>query len=278
MRIWGWIIAISLAGCSPNASKIHIIEDSQASKVVSLDLCADQAVLSLLPQERITAISPEVDSDPAFAQPAAAGLPRIQPSLERVLALKPSIVVRSYGGGANMDRQLRAAGVRVVQLDYTQALADVAPALRKTATALAAEPRGDALAADFEKRLSAHTKPRHVARMLYITPGNVTAGTDTFIGQMMAAAGYRAYSDRAGWPTLPLEAMQARPPTFVLRGFFDSAKHRQDAWSLSRHPALTKAIAKAKIIDVPGGWVACGNHLSILAIEKMAAARPKVLQ
>ncbi len=274
MRMLCCILMVILAGCSGAPAQDAV---PKTGGVVSLDLCADQAVLSLVSKGSISAVSPEAESDPAYALPASHGIPRIRPTIEDVLSLKPDIVVRSYGGGANMDRQLRAAGVRVVQLGYAQSLADVAPNLRKTAAqlndVLPVSERGATLAAAFDAQLAALPVYDSAPRMLYLTPGNVTAGADSFVGQMILAAGFRPYSDRTGWPSLPLEEMQIDPPAFVTRGFFDSAKHKQDAWSLSRHPALTKAIQGSTLVDIPGGWLACGNHLSMNAILAMAQAR-----
>ncbi len=274
MRMAGCILILILAGCSSAPAKIPAIT---AGGVVSLDLCADQAVLSLVKRSHIAAISPEADSDPAFAKPAAGNFPRVRPTIEDVLALKPAIVVRSYGGGADMDRQLRVAGVQVVQLGYAQSLSDVAPNLRKAASELSAvlpkPDHGENLARAFETQLAALPTYDSAPRMLYLTPGNVTAGSDSFVGQMILSAGFRPYSDRTGWPSLPLEEMQVDPPAFVARGFFDSNKHQQDAWSLARHPALAKSLKGSISIDLAGGWLACGNHLSMNAISAMAKAR-----
>jgi iron complex transport system substrate-binding protein len=172
-----------------------------------------------------------------------------------------------------IDRQLRAAGIRVVQLPYAEKLDDVGPNLRQLSQSLGADAAGKKIADDFVARLAALPVQSRAPTALYMTPGNVTAGADTFVGQMITAAGFRPYSVRSGWPSLPLEALQIDRPAMVVRGFFDSKLHKQDAWSISRHAALNAAIAKVPTVDVPGGWVACGNHLSIFAIEKMAQAR-----
>jgi iron complex transport system substrate-binding protein len=267
MRVWGCIIVFLLVGCSPNLPR------QKNGGVVSLDMCADQAVLSLLPKSRIIAVSPEVKVDPAYALVRAKGIARVRPSIENILALRPSIVVRSYGGGIGIENRLKAAGVRVVQLGYASTLTDVVPQLNETAAALGVPEKGKAIADDFEARIAAIPHYDSAPRLLYITPGNVTTGPDSFVGQMISAVGFRTYSDRNGWPNLPLEEMQVEPPLFVARAFFDSSMHRQDAWSLSRHKALSRATKNSVSIDLPGGWVACGNHLSIFAIEAMAKAR-----
>ena len=68
-------------------------------------------VLGLVERERIAAVSVDVASDPAFSLPRARGLPRVRAEVERVLALRPTLVVRSYGGGPRFAAAMEGAGV-----------------------------------------------------------------------------------------------------------------------------------------------------------------------
>src|SRR3546814_20703329 len=58
----------------------------------------------------------EADSDTSFAVPRALGIERLRPQLEDIVAARPAVVVRSYGGDARLDGQLNAMGIRVVRL------------------------------------------------------------------------------------------------------------------------------------------------------------------
>ncbi len=68
-------------------------------RVVSLDYCADQYVLEFVPRANILALSP--DATKSFLIIARVPkVPQILPHSERVLALEPDLVVRSYAGGS----------------------------------------------------------------------------------------------------------------------------------------------------------------------------------
>ena len=242
--------------------------------IVSIDYCADQMLLGLVPRERIRAISFEAASDSAFAAPRAAGLPRLRPQLEDIAMLRPAVVVRSYGGSAKLDRQLEAMGIKVVQLGYAGTLADVRSQMLRAGAALGAGPRAAALVKAFDTEVAAaHQGGGHAGTALYITPGAVTTGPGSLVAEVMEAAGFTPYRTRPGWGSLPIEEMVRRPPDLVFRAFFDSARYRQDYWTASRHPVVAEATRHARDVEVPGGWLSCGNWLTGHAVKALADAR-----
>src|SRR3546814_17123109 len=98
-----------LTGCQPRAPLPAL------RGVASIDFCADQMLLGLVPKDRIRAVSFEADSDTSFAVPRAHGLERLRPQLVDIVAARPAVVLRRYGGDARPDGQLRALGIRGVQ-------------------------------------------------------------------------------------------------------------------------------------------------------------------
>lgn len=257
-----------LAGC-PQRAPLPALHG-----VVSIDYCADQSVLGMLPRRDIRAVSFEADSDASFSAPRAKGLPRLRPQLEDIARLRPAVVVRSYGGGPHLDRQLQAMGIRIVQLGYAGTLDDVRRDGLRVGGELGAEPRARELIAGFDAEVAA-AAPRdtHRPTALYITPGDVTTGPGSLVAEVIAAAGFRPYRDTPGWGSLPLETMVRRPPDLVFRSFFDSARYRQDYWTSSRHPVVARASRKAVDIEVPGAWISCGNWLTGHAVAALAQAR-----
>lgn len=242
--------------------------------VVSIDFCADQIALGLLPREQLRAVSVEVDSDASFAAPRARNIPRLRPQLEDIIALRPAVVVRSYGGAPQLDRQLRALGIRVVQLGFPMTLEDVRSDVLRVGSELGAGVQAHALIAGFDAELDA-PQPQASDRKtaLYVTPGDVTTGPGSLVAEVITAAGFTPYRQTPGWGSLPLEAMVRRKPDVVFRSFFDSARYQQDRWTSSRHPIVTKASHDAVDIEVPGAWLACGNWLTGHAVKALAAAR-----
>lgn len=257
-----------LAGCQQRAPL------PERRGVISIDFCADQMVLGLLPRAQVRAVSFEADSDASFAAPRARGIPRLRPQLEDIAALHPAVVVRSYGGGTRLDRQLEAMGIRVVQLGYPATMDAVRADVRRAGAELGADARAAALIAGFDAELAAAGTAKSPARTaLYVTPGDVTTGPGSLVAEVIGAAGFRPYRTEAGWGSLPLEAMVRRPPDVVFRAFFDSTRYRQDYWTASRHPVVARASRTATDVEVPGAWIACGNWLTGHAVAALAKAR-----
>lgn len=257
-----------LTGCQPHGPL------PARQGVVSIDYCADQTVLGMLPRGTIRAVSFEADSDASFSAPRAKGLARIRPQLEDIARLRPAIVVRSYGGGPHLTRQLEAMGIRVVQLGYAATLDDVRADVRRVGDELRARDTAAELIARFDADVvSARPLPRDRPTALYVTPGDVTAGPGSLVAEVIGAAGFRPYRSAPGWGSLPLEEMVRRPPDVVFRAFFDSSRYRQDRWSSSRHPVVAYAAREARDVEVPGAWLSCGNWLTGHAVAALAKAR-----
>ncbi len=236
----------------------------------SIDFCADQMVLGLLPKDQVRAVSFEADSDASFAAPRARGLLRLRPQLEDIARLRPALVVRSYAGDARMDRQLAAMGIKVVQLGFPASLAEARADMLRVGGELGAGDKARALAAGFESELSAARRSAAMGSALYVTPGDVTTGPGSLVAEVMEAAGYTPYRAAPGWGSLPVEDMVRRPPDAVFRAFFDSPRYQQDYWTSSRHPVVAKATRGARDVEVPGAWLACGNWLMGHAVTSLA--------
>lgn len=279
--------ATTLAACHPAAPSpttpgaAGTGPDATPDRIVSLDYCADQMLLGLVDRRRIAAVSRDVASDPLFSEPLARGLPRVRPDVERVLAMRPTLVVRSYGGGPRMEAALRRAGIPVFTLPY----ADDIPAIRRAITASgAALGAPDAAArrlSDLDAALAAAAAAKttdHVPHRtaLYVTPGDVTTGPDSLVGRLIATAGLSSYEPRPGWHRLPMEKLVSHSPDLVVRGFYDSPMHQQDRWSSSSHRLLRASLASVPQVSIPGSEIACGNWLAGNALRRLLRAKQEL--
>lgn len=263
---------LMLGGC---VNKAKADANAPLSGIVSLDLCADQMLLKLVDPERIKAVSNEANLDDAFAGDRAARLARIRPTVEEIAALRPAIVVKSYGGGPLLDSQLSRLGITVVQLDYAARLSDIPATIRSAAQKLDAVGAGQAVTDRFDQQLADARGVQSGARpsLLYVTPGGVTTGPGSLIDDAITAAGYRNYNEKPGWYGLPLEQMTKKRPDAALAAFFDKSAHDQDAWSSARHPVARKALAGVPTVMAKGAKVSCGNWLIGDVVEELAAQR-----
>ena len=273
MRLLAIIVASAiLSGCM---MKAQADAAPALSGVVSLDLCADQMLLKLVEPSRIKAVSNEADLDDNFATLRAKNLPRIRPTIEEIAALRPAVIVKSYGGGPLLDNQLARLGIKVVQLDYAARLSDVPATIQSAAQKLDAVDKGQATVSVFKAQLAQARAEQKQARptLLYVTPGGVTTGPGSLIHDAIEAGGYRNYNAKPGWYNLPLERLAQERPDAALAAFFDKSAHDQDAWSSARHHVARKALADVPTVSETGAKVSCGNWLIGDVVQDLATQR-----
>ncbi len=274
------VLPLALAACSlGNAATPQPVETPvRAMRIVSLDYCADQYVLKLVGRDRILALSPDATRDFSYMRAAAKGMPKVAPRAEDVLVLKPDLVVRSYGGGADAGAFLARAGVPVLQLGYAEDLAGVRRVLLETAEKLGERAHGERIARDMDRRIAMLARAR-IARaapaaptLLYATPGGVTSGPGSLIHELIELAGYRNFQQQPGWQPLPLERLAYEKPDRVAMAWFGRRDYNPDQWSAARHPLMRTASAHPAI-GLEGAWTACGGWFVLDAAEAMARAR-----
>jgi iron complex transport system substrate-binding protein len=258
-----------LAGCGPGEP---IPLPAQPLRVVSLDYCADQYLLKLLPRSRIAAVSPYAEAEESYMRAAARGVRQVRPNAEDVLVLRPDLVVRSFGGGADAPAMFERAGVPVLQLGYADDLPGVRRMLVETALRLGEAVKGEALAREFDQRLAALRRGGRARRALYTNPGGVTSGPGTLIDAMLRDGGLRNFETRAGWVPLPLERLAYEKPDVIAAAFFDTRWRRSDPWSAAGHPIASEGLAGVPHVALSSAWTSCGGWFLLDAVEALAKA------
>jgi iron complex transport system substrate-binding protein len=265
--------AALMAACAP--ARAQPAAPAKPVRIVSLDYCADQFVLKLAPRERIAAVSPDAGEAYSAMRSAAAGVARVRPRIEDVLALKPDLVVRSYGGGPGVAAALERAGVPVAQIGYEDTLAGARRNVLAVARALGEEARGATIVADMDARLAAlRSGAGDRPRALYYTSGGVTTGPGGLVDEMMRAAGLANFETEPGWRSLPLERLAVERPDIVVVATFGAADGG-DFWSAARHPIARDVLAARPVAEIEGAWTSCAAWMVVDGVEAMqrAAAR-----
>jgi iron complex transport system substrate-binding protein len=240
-------------------------------KVVSLDYCADQFVLKLLPRANILAVSPDAHRDFSYMRDAVAGLRQVRPVAEDVLALQPDLIVRSYGGGPRAVSFFERAGVPVLQVPFANNLEDIRATTLMMADRLGASERGREVVADMDSRLAAIDAGKPPRSTLYMTPNGATSGTNTLIHEMLLAANLDNFEQRPGWHSIPLERLAYAQPELVAAAFFDGGTSHPAMWSAMRHPVAQRQVSEQPTVMLQGAWTSCGGWFLVDAIEALAA-------
>jgi iron complex transport system substrate-binding protein len=261
-----WLVCAFALVCAWPAS-------AEPRRIVSLDYCADQFVLALADRDQIAALSRGSLRDDSYFRERARNLRQTRGTLEEVLALRPDLVVRNWGGPWDAQQVYARFSVPVLQVgdtpDFTSARADLIDA----AQVLGHPERGEALARDLDVRL-ARLAVSGTARppVVYLSAAGAIAGAGTMMDAVITAAGGRNLRTEASWEVLPLERLVETPPALIALGFFGSGREQVNAWSPSHHPAFRRAIANARSVRLAPATISCEAWYAIDAAEQIAAA------
>ena len=167
------------------------------------------------------------DTDYCDYPPDAARKPHVgavlNPSVERIVALKPDLVI----GSAEANRretadELANLGIPLYGLS-DRALADVLRSIRDLGALLRCQDRAETLASGLEQRIEAVERRVDAAprpRVLFVTwyQPLITVGRQNFIADVIRRAGGAPISDdlRGEWPRLSVEAVLERDPDVIL--------------------------------------------------------------
>lgn len=259
--VWATAIVLVSAVCA-----------QAASRVVSLDQCADQYVLALCTRADIIALSPRALRSDSYMRAAAAGLPLRRPSTEDVLAERPDIVVRSWGGGAGLSALLARRGVRVAQIEDAGDFQGVRANIRAVASALQQKTRGQALIQRMDAELAAAKGAWKGGHGLYLTSGGFTAGSGVLIDAMMQAAGMTNASTARGYEDVKLEKLVLDPPKAIVLGFFEPST--LSPWSPGHSGAMQRLIQGRKVVRLPASVLGCPAWFAADGALALAKAAP----
>lgn len=151
----------------------------------------------------------------AKALPKVGGL---QPDIEKIVALKPDLVVASTEGNhPNLAPALKAVNVPLLVVK-TDRVADVAAAMTTLGEKLAATHTGDAvesLESDLAEEKRTRANPKRILFAVWTDPLYV-AGRNTFTDDVFALCGAQNAVQADGWPQYSLESLVANPPDLIL--------------------------------------------------------------
>lgn len=245
---------------------------AEPMRVVSLDQCADQFVMALAPRAAIAGVSYRADDHDSALLGQAEGLPRVRNTSEAILAVRPTVVVRSWGGDPALVRRLQRRGVQVVQVKEEDGFAGVEANVRRVAGALGAQSRGERLLRRMRTKLEVARGAWDDRRALYLTPSGYTAGEGTLVAAILAAAGLRNAATGASWRPIPTERLVLNPPALVVLGFFDALA--RDRWSPGRSPVMRRLLQGRTAHSLPASQLGCPGWFAADAAASLAAVAP----
>jgi iron complex transport system substrate-binding protein len=274
------VVAVAMLGlAAAGTASAQAVPKPQ--RIVSLDLCTDQLLVELVPRERIAAVT-HLAADPTVSAipERARGIPITHGGAEDVLRLDPDLILAGPFGVRGTVDLLQRLGRRVVIVPQPQELSGVRAAVATVAEAVGETAKGEALIADFDRRLSAVGRseegPRPAA-VIYQIGGSVS-GPGSLADAALAAAGFRNAATgyrltRGG--QVPLELLLAAPPDLLVLSSAPGEYRTVLADNL-RHPAIAILRREHASIELPWRHWLCGTPHIVEAVEKLAAARARL--
>ena len=249
-------------------------------RIVSLNLCVDQILVDLVAPGRIAALSHlAVDPELSTIADRARMLPATRGDAETVLGLDPDLVLAGTFTNAAAISLLERVGRRVVKISMADDLDGIRASVRQIATATGETERGEAVVAQFDRRLAEVGGKRVIGAALptaivYQVNG-LASGPGTLDDALLAAAGLRNLAADillGAGGRLALETLVARPPDLlVLSG--PANQQRAAVADNLRHPALMSVRREHASIELPWRTWLCGTPAVVDAIEALANAR-----
>ncbi len=246
-----------------------------APRVMSVDSCADQFVIALSPRDAIVGVSARADDPDSYMREQARGLPQRRATAETVLALRPDVVVRYWGGDARLSEALTRRGVTVVRIEDARDFDQVRANVRAVAGALDQRTKGEALIAGMDARLARSKGAWDGRPAMYLTPTGYSSGGGTLIDAMLRAAGLTNLVSGPAWEPIPLEAIVRGPPSAFVLGFFSRLSGLTTRWGPGRHTVLQKRLPGRTIASLPGAQIGCPAWFVGEGVETLALAAPR---
>lgn len=244
-------------------------------RVMSTNLCADLLLLAVAAPEQIISLS-LASRDPAISPVAdrARAYPANDGGVEDLLYHQPDIALVYLGWTGGRFRNLLAGqDIEILPVPYPTDWDDALATAREVAGRIGRGDAGKALSVAAEERMRELARGLPALRTLYLRPGGGSAGSGTYVDDVLTRLGLRnlaAEAGHAGWGPFPLERILLEPPEVFLLGYFEQPQPLT-ASAYARHPTLQALLARTPQVRVPSRRWGCGGLELVDAAAAIAA-------
>jgi iron complex transport system substrate-binding protein len=260
------LLAASLLASCQSAPKPA--DDAVPRRIVSVTITGDVLLQALVDTSRVLAVCALADDSGIHE---SAGLfpskPRMGPDIEKILSLRPDLVLLGSFHDADFVAAIRGSGIPAEILESPNSLAKVRAFLQRISKRLGEPAKGDSLVAWMDSILT-DVKARAAQcpdrpRVAYWSEG-YTAGDSSTIHELLLSAGARnavAEQGRHGSTPMSVEDMVRLDPDWILRTSWEAGGTMKD---LPLAFANLRAVREGKIAIVPGRVLLSTSHRSAL--------------
>jgi iron complex transport system substrate-binding protein len=268
-QVPGLVIALALASSAAAATT--------PQRIVSINLCADQLLLTLAEPRQIASVS-WLAADPAESPVAqqAGRFPANQGSVEELLALAPDLILAGRFTGNFTKAFLRRLGYPLLEIAPANSLAEIYANLRTVALAIGRAAHGESVITQMQRRVAAfeaaNQPPPRPA--IIMQPGGYTVGANSVADELLQLAGFENRAARMGldrWGSLSLEALLTSGAERLIVASYQ-AELPSMANQFLHHRVLRRLAERVDLVSVPAVLFACGAPAALEAVAYMRAA------
>jgi iron complex transport system substrate-binding protein len=248
---------------------------SAPRRVASLNLTADEVLVEILPLDRLVAVTSFVD-EPGTSNvlgrvpPGVVRFPKTD--LERLVAVRPDLVVVSEYTDADFLKLLASSGLRYHRMERLGSLPGIRNAILALGDAVGEREAARRLAARFDARLdelAGRLGGVRRPRVLYWS-NPFTAGDETTIGAIIEAAGGVNVGREmgvTGIQAIGAERAYLADPDYLLLGSWEKAD------SLKDHPLVSqmRAVREGRLAVIRSELLVAVSHHVAEACWRLAA-------
>ncbi|MGH4052673.1 MAG: ABC transporter substrate-binding protein [Clostridium sp.] len=208
----------------------------------------------------------------ALSAPSIGSL--LEPNIEKIVELKPDVVIASTHFDKDVVKKLEDLNMKVIVLYGEENFNGVYDTMSKLGQVVNANEKAQTIITDMKKKVEDITKKVVNAKkptVYYVAgygkSGDFTAGKDTFIGNMIGIAGGKnAADDAIGWKYSVEKLVEKEPDLLICSKFFDSKKGIE---ATSGYKDL-KAVKNGKLFEVDDNIIVRQGPRLADGLEEMA--------
>ena len=273
MRRLGWLLAVVALAISASSAL-----SANLPRIVSMNVCSDQLLLSLADPEQILGLSRF--SRDAWVAGDVGRYPRLSGGAEDVLVLKPDIVLANLFDKRSTRELLKAKGLHLAELSVPRTLDEVKDQIRELGDIVGHPDRAAQQIARLDAALARARQAvadKHY-RVLSLSRRGWVAGSDGFVGALLAETGLFNAARDLGFSFGGFASLEAivslRPDLLLVSQAGDFA--RDDGQAFLLHPALERFYPAAKRIAIPERLTECGGVTLADALDVLTAELNRV--
>jgi iron complex transport system substrate-binding protein len=249
-------------------------------RLVSMNVCTDQLVLTLADPEQILGLSRFARDGWQSQAGDISRYPVLSGGAEDVLLIRADIVVASAFDKRSTRELLKAKGLRLAELAVPRTLDEARQQIREAGDITGHPDRATAEIARLDAALARARRAvseRHY-RVLPLSRRGWVAGSDSFVGSLFGETGLRSAAGDLGFSFGGFASLETivnlRPDFIVVSQAGDTARDEGQAFLL--HPALERFYPPERRIVIPERMTECGGVLLADALDALTAELKRV--